>query len=166
MTGLYGKPLGGDIVLYLFHKLYMFYLTSEVFKENFGVENYDFITLMPVWLSWCAWHFCKGMDLLPLHCSHLSSLAVSYVILLTSIFQTCISQLVCHRRIWNTQQKDLRFYKTQAYMKRILDKKNITFLNMLWKIMFVRDWMFYMPWYIHVKLLLNSWCQSCALENF
>jgi len=31
MTGLYGKPFrwgwGVDIVLYLFHKLYMFYLT-------------------------------------------------------------------------------------------------------------------------------------------
>jgi len=94
-----------------------------VFKKNFGAANYDFITLMPVWLSWCTWHFCKGMELLPLNWSHVSSLSVSYVILLTSIFQTCTSQLVCHRGIWNTWQKDLRFYKMQAYAKRILDKK-------------------------------------------
>ena len=34
------NPWGGvDIVLYLFRKLYRFYLTWEVFKENFGVAN-------------------------------------------------------------------------------------------------------------------------------
>lgn len=106
-----------------------------------------FYNLLPMWLTWCAWHFCKRMDLLSLHWSHLSSLSVSYVILLTSIFQTCISQLVCYRGIWNVQQKDLRFYKMQAYIKRILGKKNIAFLDM-WKIMFVREWIFCMPWYI------------------